>query len=112
VVGVVAGVVGVVGVVVVFVFVFVVEVVVVFVWVVVGVVVVAVVVGVVVGVVEVLAAGRHCDTERLLTWLASLVSAWRRLAFTVSGRLATSPARLLVASWTSAQWPALSADET
>lgn len=89
--------------------------------VVVGVVFVLVVVGVdwvVVGVdwvvvgLDVLDAGRHCETDRLLTWLTSLVSAWRRLAFTVFGRLATWLARFRVALWTLAQWPALSADET
>jgi hypothetical protein len=115
VVGVVAGGVGVVGVVVVLVLVVVVVVVVGVVEVLVVVVgpvdVVGEVVGVVLGV-EVLDAGRHCETERLLTWLASLVSAERRLAFTVPGRLATWLARFRVALRTSAQWPALSADET
>jgi hypothetical protein len=114
VVGVVAGAVGVVGVVLVLVLVGVVGVVgVVLVLVFVGPVgVVGAVVGVVFGVDVVLEVGRHCETERLLTWLASLVSAWRRLAFTVPGRLATCPARFRVALRTPAQWPALSADET
>lgn len=100
----VAGVVGVVGVVVVLVFVCVVLVVV-------GVLVVEVEVVVGLGVgpvapVDVLAGvevGWHCETERVLTWLASLVRAPRRFAFTVSGRFATSLARLRVAVWTLAQ---------
>jgi hypothetical protein len=95
----------------VFVLVFVAVVVVVVVWVVGVVVVVAVVVGVL-DVVVVVVAGWHCETDRLLTWLASLARAWRRLALTVLGRSDTWPARFRVAVWTSAQWPALSADET
>jgi hypothetical protein len=114
VVGVVAGGVGVAGVVFVLVLVGVVVVVVGVVEVVVGAVGPVDVVGVVVVVVGVvvLDVGRHWETERLLTWLASLVRAWRRLAFTVPGRLATWLARFRVALLTSPQWPALRADET
>ncbi len=50
-----------------------------------------------VDVLAVLEAGWHCETDRLLTWFASLVRASRRLAFTVAGRLATSWARFRVA---------------